>query len=185
MLLVTTTSTCRSHKTDLLVFKLAVAETWNDPLHNFSILSYSISPSLFSLRIKFNLGIRLAELNNFQQLKVRQLQIWPINTSQLGDNCLFRNCLVNGKHHPLNSDFFARIYHQSSSLSDTNGNTTSTGGGVNLNVRRIEFDFVSAIRPAALVSKSFKFIHSENLDTTGKYCSTSPMLWDILLLFCN
>eukprot|EP01036_Dinobryon_divergens_P027035 gene27035-35744_t len=111
-------------------------------------------------------GIRLAELNNFQQLKVRQLQIWPINTSQLGDNCLFRNCLVNGKHHPLNSDFFARIYHQSSSLSDTNGNTTSTGGGVNLNVRRIEFDFVSAIRPAALVSKSFKFLHSENLDTT-------------------
>lgn len=123
------------------------------------------------------LGVRLAELNNFQQLKVRQLQIGPCNTSQLGDNSLFRNCLVNGKHHPLNSDFFARIYHQSSTQqSDTNiGNTTATGGGVNLNVRRIEFDFVSAIRPAALVSKSITFLHSENIDTTGRYCPISPM----------
>lgn len=89
----------------------------------------------------------------------------PLNISQLGDISLFRNCLVNGKHQPINSDFLARIYHQSSSLSTANGNVTATGGGVNLNVRRIEFDFVSAIRPAVFVSKSMQFLNTENLGT--------------------
>ena len=107
----------------------------------------------------------MAELNNFQLVKWRQLQMGPLNISQLGDNSLFRNCLVNGKHHPLNSDFFARIYHQSSSLSTANGDVAATGGGINLNVRRIEFDFVSAIRPAVFVSKSMQLLNAENLDT--------------------
>ena len=111
----------------------------------------------------------MAELNNFQLLKWRQLQMGPLKISQLGDNSLFRNCLVNGKHHPLNSDFLARIYHQSSSLSTANGDVTAigSGGGINLSVRRIEFDFVSAIRPALFVSKSMQFLYAENLGTTG------------------
>eukprot|EP00597_Dinobryon_sp_UTEXLB2267_P012041 CAMPEP_0170107348 /NCGR_PEP_ID=MMETSP0020_2-20130122/5922_1 /TAXON_ID=98059 /ORGANISM="Dinobryon sp., Strain UTEXLB2267" /LENGTH=1638 /DNA_ID=CAMNT_0010331861 /DNA_START=21 /DNA_END=4934 /DNA_ORIENTATION=+ len=85
-------------------------------------------------------GVRLAELNNFQILKFRRGESDKLNTSQLGDGNFFRNCLVNGRHVTLTSEYFIQKYQNAVV--------------VNSVACKVEFDFVSTIRPAMFISKS-------------------------------
>ena len=92
--------------------------------------------------------MRLAEINNLQMLKARNGKFGKVgNSSQLGDGSFFRNCLVNGQHVALTSDFFIQKYQ-------------STAPVVGSVACKVEFDFVSTIRPAEFISQSAQRLNS-------------------------
>ena len=120
------------------------------------------------------------------------------NGSQLGDGNFFRNCIVNGKHFPLSSEYFSRIYFQSLSTSNipkskhpsNNSNSDINRNKVNgalMSACKVEFDFVSIVHPASFAAQTASILKGQPFIMTKKLCSFAKNLNFIIELqkhFC-